>query len=309
MKVNAVVKFCVPKASLPEREKLICRRVRVARELRGKTQQACADLTGIERSTLANYEAEITPVRFDQAKRICYRLNINQVWLATGANPYAPYFDLSPNLEFLIKPNALFSEAFDTVLKEPIQKQIDALVQWIGVKAYFAGKYDDAVLDSLHLAGEDSGRAAGFYVEKVIKMKFHQMPEQFRPKFAEALLAAEKSFLKQHGKDIEKLIRERQERDIAANHPLFDKKTDLTDAETSTRIAEVKSQLPSLLARLNRATKESGKMSALADFLGKASGQKVPLASVSRWLSGKREPGGEITLLMLRWAEQQERQK
>lgn len=81
-------------------------------------------------------------------------------------------------------------------------------------------------------------------------------------------------------------------------------KNDLTDSETSAKLcADVKEQLPNLRERLNRATKETGKMSALADIL------KVPLASVSRWLSGKREPGGEITLKMLRWVERQERQK
>ena len=78
---------------------------------------------------------------------------------------------------------------------------------------------------------------------------------------------------------------------------------DLTDSESADKHSAVKSQLPNLLERLNRATKETGKMSALAVFL------KVPLASVSRWLSGKREPGGEITLKLLQWVEQQERQK
>ena len=77
----------------------------------------------------------------------------------------------------------------------------------------------------------------------------------------------------------------------------------LTHTATSAKLSTVKAQLPSLLERLNRATNESGRMSALAEFLG------VPLASVSRWLSGKREPGGEITLKMLHWVKQQERQK
>lgn len=78
--------------------------------------------------------------------------------------------------------------------------------------------------------------------------------------------------------------------------------SDLTEAETPARLAnDVKKQLPSLLERLNKATKETGKMSALADYL------KVPLASVSRWLSGKREPGGENTLAMLNWVEREER--
>jgi outer membrane biogenesis lipoprotein LolB len=71
----------------------------------------------------------------------------------------------------------------------------------------------------------------------------------------------------------------------------------------------VKAQLPHLLKRLALATKESGRMSELADFLGMATGKRVPLASVSRWLSGKREPGGEITLQLLHWVEHQERQK
>jgi outer membrane biogenesis lipoprotein LolB len=84
---------------------------------------------------------------------------------------------------------------------------------------------------------------------------------------------------------------------------------DLTYPATFDSIGQTKAQLPNLLARLNRATSKSGKMSALADYLGKATGQKVPLASVSRWLSGKREPGGEITLKLLQWVEQQERQK
>lgn len=82
----------------------------------------------------------------------------------------------------------------------------------------------------------------------------------------------------------------------------------LTDSSSSGKIAEVKAQLPNLLDRLNRATKPSGMMTALAEYLAKATGETVPLASVSRWLAGKRMPGGEITLLMLKWVEQQERQ-
>lgn len=79
-------------------------------------------------------------------------------------------------------------------------------------------------------------------------------------------------------------------------------KLDLTETETSDNHLDVKPKLPSLLERLIQATKETGRMTELAKFLD------VPLASVSRWLSGKREPGGEITLKMLHWVEQQERQ-
>ena len=79
-------------------------------------------------------------------------------------------------------------------------------------------------------------------------------------------------------------------------------KQDLTDSETSVKPVDVKAQLPDLLERLKKATQESGQKSALAKFLG------APLASVSRWLSGEREPGGEVTLKLIRWCELQERQ-
>jgi transcriptional regulator with XRE-family HTH domain len=77
---------------------------------------------------------------------------------------------------------------------------------------------------------------------------------------------------------------------------------DLTDTQASGTLSAVKPQLPDLVARLKSATEEPGKMTELAKAVG------APLASVSRWLSGKREPGGEATLQMLKWVEHQERQ-
>jgi transcriptional regulator with XRE-family HTH domain len=75
----------------------------------------------------------------------------------------------------------------------------------------------------------------------------------------------------------------------------------LTPLDALVRLPEVKAPLENLLRRANRLTQEPGKKSELARFLN------VPLASLSRWLSGKREPGGEATLQLLHWVEQQER--
>jgi hypothetical protein len=77
----------------------------------------------------------------------------------------------------------------------------------------------------------------------------------------------------------------------------------LTEAATRAKFPPVKSQLEILLAKFDRLIKQPGKKTELADFLG------APLASVSRWLSGKREPGRNIALEMLRWVELQERQQ
>jgi DNA-binding transcriptional regulator YiaG len=61
--------------------------------------------------------------------------------------------------------------------------------------------------------------------------------------------------------------------------------------------------LPKLIERLKRATEARGSKAELAAWLG------VHRQSVTDWLSGKQEPGGEITLRLLTWVEQQERQK
>ena len=64
----------------------------------------------------------------------------------------------------------------------------------------------------------------------------------------------------------------------------------------------MKTPLAQLRARLKRATGAKGMKTKLANFLG------VPKPCISDWLSGKREPGGETTLRLLRWVEHQEHQ-
>lgn len=65
----------------------------------------------------------------------------------------------------------------------------------------------------------------------------------------------------------------------------------------------VKPILPQLLKRLKAATEARGQKAALAKYLD------VLPQMVSQWLSGAREPGGETTLRLLHWVEQQERKK
>lgn len=77
----------------------------------------------------------------------------------------------------------------------------------------------------------------------------------------------------------------------------------LTELYESANYGGVKTQMAGLLARLRKATRERGSKSLLAEFLG------VPLANVSQWLSGQREPGGEYALKMLRWVEKREKRQ
>jgi hypothetical protein len=57
------------------------------------------------------------------------------------------------------------------------------------------------------------------------------------------------------------------------------------------------------MARVRRAAAARGKKTELAKVLG------VPLAGVSQWLSLRRAPNGEITLLMQQWVTAQEQNK
>jgi hypothetical protein len=63
----------------------------------------------------------------------------------------------------------------------------------------------------------------------------------------------------------------------------------------------MQSELPRLIERLKRATKQRGKKAELAQFLA------VHQARISEWLSCKKEPGGETTLKLLNWVEKKER--
>jgi len=61
------------------------------------------------------------------------------------------------------------------------------------------------------------------------------------------------------------------------------------------------SEVEILVKRLKRVLDEPGKKASLALQLG------VAQARISEWLSGKKEPGGEVTLRLLHWVEDQER--
>jgi transcriptional regulator with XRE-family HTH domain len=90
-------------------------------------------------------------------------------------------------------------------------------------------------------------------------------------------------------------------------NPAFDGKKEalgqLTNITDFDKLMSVKAKLPTLIGRLNEATRKRGEKTALAKFMN------VPLSNVSQWLSGEREPSGEKTLQLLNWVQERERQK
>jgi DNA-binding transcriptional regulator YiaG len=268
-----------PSSVMNERERQICRRVRVVRNWQRLPQSEFARLLTMTRDKLAAVEAEYSPLRFDAAQLLCERFNVCQRWLADGSEPVNGRIKFSLSSLSTIKPRELFSAAYDRVLSfEAMRAVKQAWETAHGVKLY-----------------EDHGgtpeKSAEHYAALLQTIWFRRFDIQKQMELFRWLNGAAAQFAQSqasHGMPTPNQVLQN---------------LSLTDAETAHKVSSVKAQLPGLLERLKRATAETGKKSELAEFL------KAPLASVSRWLSGEREPGGEVALQMLYWVEQQERKK
>jgi len=163
------------------------------------------------------------------------------------------------------------------------------------------------------LAGIEYGRTplrygnARFLFTKAFSISFNWLPDDLQLIYSEALISAHKSFAKKYSAQLATLQPPAARKFLGQTFEV--RKNGLTDAETSEKLGAVNHPFKKLLADLRQATSAPGEMSALAKYLGEKTGANVPLASVSRWLSGKREPGGEITLWMREWVTDSKRQK
>jgi transcriptional regulator with XRE-family HTH domain len=326
------------KTKLPSREMEICRRLREARELCQINQASCARQLGIERSTLLNYEQCRTPVRFGIALRFCRQFIISEEWLATGrfeaCHAVAPNhgIKLGPGIEIMdqlifkrqcvdlfsepaalhIPPASLYSDAYDNFLAAEYAKLV---AQFFYLPRIAVTDSDHPIL-ALNLLGAIEERFISLLRNEAVRRG--QKPSSAWRVFAAHLLdSADLIFRKMMRFRLspEHLGRLEWMRsctsDPGAIIPFLEEtpsasppdspKIILPHVTVSGNVQTVKAKLPSLRRRLNQATTERGMKSELAKFMG------VPLPNVSQWLSGEREPGGETTLQLLHWVEQQER--
>lgn len=64
-------------------------------------------------------------MRYEVARKLCEKLSINQRWLATGRPPIRPNFSIGSIQETLIPGDLLFSHAFDAVLDDLLEFEIE----------------------------------------------------------------------------------------------------------------------------------------------------------------------------------------
>ena len=251
-------------------------RLAAARQSAGLNQKYLAGRVGMSRDQLATIEQGRVPLRFWAGWKICRELNISQVWLMTGSGSKSPFLALDlETAEVALDERSPFHEICSIVLGERLleaARNIESFrAGWKGVSSIPEPMDETAI--------------------QWRRTRITRLQDQAQGMMREA----------------ERL--EQEIKSAGASSPGEDdqhppgENNKLTTSSTYAKMPSVKSQLENLLAALNRLTEKSGKKTELADFLD------APLASVSRWLSGKRDPGGETTLQLLRWVEQQERQQ
>jgi transcriptional regulator with XRE-family HTH domain len=240
--------------------------------------------SGVPIGVITRVELGRTPIRYRDARRILAAFDkefssemipLNPLWIAEGVGPVRLKwpFILPENDSISLHERAAFSEFVqanrELLLRlDTVERNVRLPESWL--RAYFA--YCEQ-LDYEATIFRDASRQIASIVKRSAEALKKESP------FARNLLA-----------------------DYIRNNPVFhSEKRGLTDVSAGVKHEPVKSQMESLLARLNRATEARGKKSELARFM------KLPLASISQWLSGGREPGGENTLRLLSWVEQQER--
>lgn len=261
-------------------------------------QAETAEKIGLTRDQWQNVERARTPLRYVIAFELRRRLGISLDWLAG-----MPTEMLSPERRMWPSPGAaacldkaLFSAVASELLANKdcglgLYRAPDLAENFPGPtmdRAQWAVFFSTYIAQRLAMVVPDKiGELGGAMLEAVnsAAAKF-----ETNPAIAKILF------------DQIQLYQQRVSRPLESKFPASD--FNLTDAEGLASVpATMKVQLPSLLERLRKATAQAGKKTELAGALN----PKVPLESVSRWLSGSREPSGEVALQLLRWVEMQER--
>lgn len=281
------------KNPVPERERDICHRVREVRKLSGLSQTEAALKLGVDRSLLASYEHSRVPIRFQFAYRFCKVFRVSVRWLAEGSGPkHWPLLGFEPSLIEKIPNSKAFTAAYEVVLK-PLIKAGEA-----SISSFSGGKLDAAITE---LYGETFGMPV---VGEVT-------PDQLAAIFAKTLMASA-AVIPPHL--YQELFRElcRQLREFTASHSneikAYDEllfgdspKEGVDTSSLKSNSSNMKSELERLIARVRSAAAMPGAKKELAHWL------QVAPARVSEWLAGKKEPGGNYTLRLLRWVELRER--
>ena len=268
---------------LPVGEVEICRRLKLAREQRGLSRAEIAREGGGDSSALVRIESGRVPLHYAVARWI-WRGGmhlLNPVYLTTEeGKPTTKYGLWLPSAEDIrVSPAALFSEVINRYADdlrtlsgpEPSQR---LPLSWIREQQHF-------------LERQKEGIAAGQRLLESHSQWLLTLKEAARRAHQRRLLAVQAAVVRVREKNI------------------------LTDTSNDVFNQPVRTWA-TLRDELRRLTAEPGAKTQLAKELTiqlRRQEKPIPLATLSRYLSGDMEPGGEITLALLNWVEKRKSPK
>lgn len=294
------------KQPMPPGEKAICHRLREFRLKTELSQAQFAAITGQNFLAYQGFEYGRTQLNYPAAWKILKFFNmLSPLWLADGSGPM-----IEPKNVGLPDPEEIeegqrtpFSRVFarysrqEFIAAKPLRIINSGLpVHLFGFPATAQGRLNNIErfgdLLFAWLAGMPDAKVSDFLDE--LFLRGAQIVARYPRDTDKQAVAARKEEMRQ-------IVAERRFPGENLEGSKDISKTSLTIVSDNVNINLVKPQMPDFLERLRKATAERGQKTALADFL------KVPLARVSQWLSGERDPDGENTLRLLKWVQRQER--
>jgi DNA-binding transcriptional regulator YiaG len=260
----------IPSSKMNDYERAICSRFGQLRRGLKLSQRNFAASLAINRDMVASIEYGRTPLRFDIGLSAAVLTGCSVAWLAEGISPKLGPLP-SADLIHSSLDDWLFSEVWKQYLKRSMEAKGGDKAKHSNTEDQVSGKIFHG-----HLNEELSG------ILKFLPVEFH---ENFYLHISKA------------GHDF-----------VAFNLPGIvesrsgfgkNRQNQLTITSLKSNNADVKSQIRKLIERVKRKASKPGAKAELAKRLD------VAPARVSEWLSGKKEPGGEYTLRLLNWVEQE----
>lgn len=288
----------VPKSyDIPASEKAIGRRLREFRLVLGLSQAAFARRAGLDAALLASYEHGRSRLNYSVAWKVLTAFQLNPECLAIPNGRYFPPVSVPTPEELKIGERTPFSTVYAKHLAPLVSS---ALADWSSKGPPEPTPLRVPDTSPRGRVALDAKLSAWLrrYVETVPDAcleKFADGVYQHGTQLARSLPRDTKEVWERRLSEMEKLRAQQVETKITA------KAVDMITLASNS--GDVQDEVGKLRRRLKRATRPYGKKAELARLLG------VAMPRISDWLSGKKEPGGETALRLLRWVEQQERTK
>ena len=293
-------------------EKQIGARLRKFRLSIGRSQVNFANRAGLDATLLASYELGRARLNYVAAWKILTAFKLNPEYLAIEGGRYFPPLPVVPSPEEVgAGPRTPFSHVY---AKHLANKVADAVAEWtskvppepLRIRVPDASPRGRLMIEAqmIRWLKRCILCVPDAHLEKLINeiygrgtKKLRSFPEEPADPWEQRLNAMEQLRAETEGRRPPPVSPQSQ-----AEHPEEIRKDMLTIITPQSDTRNMQSNLRALIKRLRRATEAHGKKADLAASL------HVPMQRVSEWLSKSKpkRPGGETTLRLLNWVQQEE---